>query len=46
MTIFTVEINPDLIPIFLNNSYNNVDTVVFPFVPVTPIRLSFEDGLP
>ena len=43
--ILTVEINPDFISSFVYKSNNKVAIVVFPFVPVTPIKFNFEDGL-
>ena len=41
----TVEINPDFISSSVYKSNNKVAIVVFPFVPVTPIKFNLEDGL-
>ena len=40
-----VEINPDSNFNSLNKLFNKEEIVVFPFVPVTPIRSILEDGL-
>ena len=43
--ILIVDIKPDLTCNSLNKLFNNEEIVVFPFVPVTPIKSIFEDGL-
>ena len=44
-SIFIVETNPDLISKSLYNLYKSDAIVVLPFVPVTPIKSIFEDGI-
>ena len=43
--ILIVDIKPDLTFNSLNKLFNNEEIVVFPFVPVIPIKSIFEDGL-
>ena len=43
--ILIVDIKPDFTPLFLNNWNNKDAVVVFPFVPVIPIIVSFSEGL-
>ena len=43
--ISIVEISPESIENLLNSLYSNDEIVVFPLVPVIPIRSILEDGL-
>ena len=40
-----VDIRPDLIPWLLKSLYSKDVIVVFPLVPVTPIKSIFDEGL-
>ena len=43
--MFIVEINPASIENWLNKLYSNEEIVVFPLVPVIPIKSILDDGL-